>query len=276
MVDVLWVGYPASYTPGRRRRPQYVTLHYTAGSEGPSSAESGVAYDKIRTDGTSAHYYTDSLGSALQELPEGDRAHTAFFHGNEVGIHIEICGTRQTREQWLDGVSQATLRTTAALVADICRRQGFPPRRLSVEQTRAAYYAAEGQRPVGINDHNAITLAYPEDGGTHTDVGPEFPWDVFMDLVAGDGDMMTPQEWLQWKQIPIAGDNVNPGRIVDQWALDLHSGIHGRIQRIEERVDQILALLQQGVPVAAEVNLSDEALNKIEARVDKQLDELAD
>jgi len=183
--EILWAGYPKSYTPGRKRAVQFVTLHYTAGSEGPTSAESGVAYDKVRTDGTSAHYYTDSVGPALQEVPDGDRAHTARKHGNEIGIHIEICGTVQSRAQWLDATSMETLRTTAYVVGVLLQRHNLAFRRLTVDETRAAYYSS-GSKPTGINDHNACTKAFPEDGGTHTDVGPEFPWDVFMDLVADE------------------------------------------------------------------------------------------
>jgi N-acetyl-anhydromuramyl-L-alanine amidase AmpD len=196
MATSIWVGYPRSYTAGRLRPPQFVTLHYTAGSEGPTSAENGVAYDKIRTDGTSTHYFTDSSGLALQEVPDGDRAHAALYHGNQIGIHIEICGTAQSRAQWLDPISLATLKTTAALTRELCQRHGFPMVRLTTAQTRAAWYAADGSRPRGINDHNAITLAFPEDGGTHTDVGPEFPWDVFMGLVtASEEEEMVSHLW---------------------------------------------------------------------------------
>jgi len=184
MASSIWAGYPRSHTPGRARPVQFVTLHYTAGSEGPNSAENGIAYDKIRTDGTSCHYFSDSLGPALQEVPDGDRSHSALFHGNEIGIHIEICGTVQTREQWLDPVSLATLKTTAALVRDLCDRHGLEKRHLSVAETRAAYYGKG--KPTGINDHRACTLAFPEDGGDHTDVGVDFPWDVFMALVVGE------------------------------------------------------------------------------------------
>jgi len=181
--QILWAGYPKSYTPGRARPIQFVTWHYTAGSEGPSSAESGAQYDKTRTDGTSTHYFVDSLGPALQEVPDGDRAHAARFHGNEVGIQIEICGTAQSRAGWLDAVSYPTLVTTAWLTAQLLRRHNLAFHRLTVNETRAAYYNPAGQRPTGINDHNAITLAFPEDQGTHTDMGPDFPWDVAMDLV---------------------------------------------------------------------------------------------
>jgi hypothetical protein len=164
---------------------QFVTLHYTAGSEGPTSAESGAQYDKNRTDGTSCHAFFDSQGPGLQEVPFGDRSHSAFYHGNEIGVHFEICGTIQTREQWLDATSMATLKTCAAAVAYTCDALGLAKRRLSVAETRAAYYNSAGSRPTGINDHATVTLAFPEDGGDHMDVGTAFPWDVFMDMVTG-------------------------------------------------------------------------------------------
>lgn len=198
-VEVRWVGPPRNYTRGRRRPVQFVVLHYTAGAEGPETAEAGASYDKRRTDGVSTHYFTDSRGPALQEVADGDRAHCARFHGNEIGIHIEICGTRQTRAQWLDPVSRATLQTTAALTAMLCQRHGFPVVRLTTAQTRAAYYAPEGSRPKGITDHNACTFAFPEDGGDHTDVGPGFPWDVFMLMVLAEmeDDMPTVDEYAK-------------------------------------------------------------------------------
>lgn len=183
---MLWVGYPRSYSAGRSRPVQFVTIHYTAGSEGPTSAENGANYDKIRTDGTSCHAFFDSQGPGLQELPFGDRCHSAMFHGNEIGVHFEICGTIQTRAQWLDATSLATLKTCAAAVAYTCDTLGLPRRRLSVAETRAAWYGPVGQRPKGINDHWTITQAFPEDNGNHTDVGPQFPWDIFMDMVGGN------------------------------------------------------------------------------------------
>lgn len=194
MADPLWVGYPRSYTKGRNRPVQFVVLHYTAGSEGPTSAEAGARYDKVRTDGTSTHYFVDSEGPALQEVPDGDRAHAARLHGNEIGIQIEMCGTAQTRAQWLDDASMATMRTTAELVALLLRRHNLAFRRLTVAETRAAYYAPTGQRPTGIVEHATCTLAFPEDGGDHMDLGAGFPWDVFTQMVKdaamGGGNVM--------------------------------------------------------------------------------------
>lgn len=179
-IDAVWVGFPNSYTKGRTRPVQVVCWHYTAGVEGNTAAEAGAHYDKERTDGTSTHYFTDAEGLPLWEVPLGSRAHTARHHGNEIGVHIETCGTRQNRSQWLDPVSTRTLRTTAKLTAQLCIELGLPVRRLSVEECRAAYYAPEGQRPKGIVDHATITLAFPEDHGDHMDLGPEFPWDVVL------------------------------------------------------------------------------------------------
>lgn len=191
-VEIKWVGPPRSYTAGRPRRIQFVVLHYTAGSEGPMSAENGAAYDKRRIDGTSTHYFTDSAGPALQEVHDVDQAHAALYHGNAIGVQIEICGTAQTRAQWLDAVSRATLETTAALVAHLCKAHDLPAVRLSVAQCRDAWYATAAKRPRGIVDHGTVTRAFPEDGGTHTDLGPDFPWDVFMTMVEEEMAGMDP------------------------------------------------------------------------------------
>lgn len=177
-----WVGYPRSFTPGRTRALQYIVIHFTAGSEGPRSAEDGAAYDKTRTDGVSCHAFADSNSIAV-EVPPTDRAHHARQHGNEVGYGIEICGTMQTRAQWLDATSLPTLRNAARQAAEVALAYAIPVLRLSVAQVRAAYYAGTGQRPKGFCGHVDVTAAYPEDQGTHTDPGTEFPWDVFFSMV---------------------------------------------------------------------------------------------
>lgn len=204
-VQVQWVGYPRSYTKGRPRPVQVVVLHYTAGSEGPTSAEAGARYDKTRTDGTSTGFFTDSAGPALQEVPDGDRAHAARQHGNDIGIQIEICGTAQTRAQWLDSVSMATLRTTAGVVAMLLERHHLAFRRLTVDELRRAYY--NDRSITGIVEHATCTLAFPEDQGTHMDVGPGFPWDVFMDMVRREMDGSDEVYFFQTSDLKIGRGN---------------------------------------------------------------------
>lgn len=172
---------------------QYVVIHTTEGSEGPNAAENGAAYDKVRTDGTSTHLFVDS-NSAVQEVRFVDRAHAARFHGNEIGIQIELCGyAGQTWAQWHDAASTTELRIASQEVAAICREYNLPVVHLTVAQVRAAYYGPV--RPKGICSHYDVTRAYPEDGGTHTDPGPSYPWDEFLGMVraelngSGDDDM---------------------------------------------------------------------------------------
>jgi hypothetical protein len=175
---------------------QFVVVHHTAGSEGPSSAESGAAYDKKRTDGTSTHVFVDS-NSVACEVADEDRANHARFHGNEIGIGMELCGTLQTRAQWLDAASLPTLRLAARWAAEKVVKFGLPVRRLSVAEVRAAYYSPQVSRPKGFAGHEDVTHAFPEDNGTHLDPGSGFPWDVFLEavtdavkqLIGGNTDM---------------------------------------------------------------------------------------
>lgn len=190
-----WAGYPKSYTPGRdpAHPIQYIVVHCTEGSEGPTAAEDGHHYDTVRTDGTSTHVFVDP-NSVAREVPDQDQAHAARMHGNKIGLQMELCGVAsQTRSQWLDGNSYAMLRLAAKMAAEWCQLHSIPVKRLSVEQCRAAYYAPAGQRPKGIVSHGDVTLAYPEDAGSHTDPGPNFPWDVFFSLInqelTGGGDV---------------------------------------------------------------------------------------
>lgn len=246
MSVAIWVGYPRSWTAGRIRPPQFVVMHYTAGSEGPTSAENGAEYDKNRFDGTSTHYFVDSQGPALQEVPDGDRSHAARFHGNEIGIQVELCGTVQTRAQWLDPVSYATLVMAAALTREICDRHRFDLRLLTVEETRQAYYGKD-YRPTGVTDHGRVTAAFPEDNGDHTDVGDGFPWDVFMGLVVGEppqGDEMQQMLVREGATGPIwLVDGMYRRRVKQEW---LDPGVMGPITNFRTHAAALLGNLKTG------------------------------
>lgn len=170
---------PKAYGTGRDGKAvRYLVVHYTAGSETRTSAEDGAAYDARRTDGTSCHYMVDQ-DSVVQEVRTKDRSNSAFSKGNRLGIHYEFCGTAQTRGQWLDPASRATIRNAARQMARDAAKYGIPIRRLSVSEVRRAWYEFPNG-PKGIVGHVDITRAYPEDGGTHTDPGEAFPWDVLL------------------------------------------------------------------------------------------------
>jgi N-acetyl-anhydromuramyl-L-alanine amidase AmpD len=181
---------PNAYGRGRDGKDvRYIVIHYTAGAERNTSAEDGAAYDRRRTDGTSTHYFVDS-NSVVQCVLTRNRANAARHKGNRLGIQYELCGTVQTRTQWLDAASMATLKNAARQVARDCRKYGIPARRLSVAETRRAWTQFPSG-PKGIVGHVDCTNAYPEDGGDHTDPGSAFPWDIFISMVRAE---LAPQE----------------------------------------------------------------------------------
>lgn len=151
---------------------QYVVVHYTAGSERSTSAEDGAAYDAVRDQQVSTHYFVDS-DSVVQCILTKDRASAAFFYGNRMGIHYELCGTQQSREEWLDPASDATITNAARQIARDCKKYGLPVRWLSPTEMK------NGLR--GIGGHDTVTLAYGL--GDHMDPGAAFPRDILLQRV---------------------------------------------------------------------------------------------
>jgi hypothetical protein len=182
--DLTWMP-PRAFGSGRDGKAvRFIVVHYTAGAERNTSAEDGASYDARRTDGTSTHYFVDS-NSVVQCVRTSDRANAARARGNRLGIQYELCGTVQTRVQWLDDASLPTLRNAAKQMARDCRKYGIPVRRLSVAETRRAWTEFPNG-PKGIVGHVDCTNAFPEDGGDHTDPGPAFPWDLFLPMVQAE------------------------------------------------------------------------------------------
>jgi hypothetical protein len=181
-VGVVWCGEPRSFTGGRDTPVRLSVVHTTEGHAGATAAEDGCTIDKNRTDGTSCHVFHDN-DSSRQEVLRRDTAHSAFYHGNTLGVHHEQCGTASwTSAQWSGGYQRAMIRRMARAVADDCVTYGLEPRRLSVAEVRRAFYGP-APYPKGICGHIDITNAFPEDPGSHTDPGPNFPWADFISMV---------------------------------------------------------------------------------------------
>lgn len=251
--DLLWLP-PRSYTSGRRSgQPTKIAVHYTAGSEGFGNVDiDGAHYCQTRTDGTSAHYFVDG-DSVTHCVRTTDEAHTALEHGNDDAIHYELCGTAQTRAQWLDTVSRATIRTAAKQMARDMVRHNIPLRRLTGTQVR-------DRAARGICGHVDFTTGWPEDGGTHTDPGPQFPWDVLIadiDEFLG-GDMPTAQEIAAavWNYQFPRPDAFDDGKAHQGFEV-IVGAVNGnqRAARILTKVDAVAA--QLGV-VAADVDTLEE------------------
>lgn len=188
--DLKWVT-PKSWTDANRTSVQLVVIHTTEGSAHAQSAEDGATYDARRTDGTSTHYFHDS-DSTVQCVRTNDRAHTARTQGNKRGIHHELC-TRAGSAKWNDVYHQAMLRRAARQAARDAKKWGIPVRHLTVAQVAA------GEK--GFCGHYDITRAFPQDNGTHTDPGSNFPWSQFLDLVRAElngEDDVTKADFTSW------------------------------------------------------------------------------
>jgi N-acetyl-anhydromuramyl-L-alanine amidase AmpD len=198
--DLAWVE-PASWTNANRTSVQLVVIHDTEGSSHSQSAEDGAAYDARRTDGTSTHYFHDN-NSTVQCVRTADQAHTARTQGNKRGIHHELCAKASfSRSQWLsEDYGLPMLRRAAKQAARDAKKWDIPVRKLSPSQV------ADGVK--GFCGHGDVTKAFPQDNGTHTDPGPNFPWDVFIDMVQ---DALNPEE-----ELPV--DQATFNKLMNGWA----------------------------------------------------------
>lgn len=216
---------PRAWGEGRDGKSvRYLVIHYTAGSERSTSAEDGASYDQDRTDGTSTHYFIDQ-NSVVQCVLTKDRANAARHKGNRLGIQYELCGTVQTRAQWLDAASLPTLRLAATQAARDCIKYNIPVRRLTVAQTRSAW-TDYPNGPKGIVGHVDCTNAYPEDGGDHTDPGTQFPWDVFLSFVQDEIEQEQGMSLDTNDKAFITGDN---NRICDPVPFSTGGGEHSPV-----------------------------------------------
>lgn len=122
---------------------------------------------------SSAHIGVDS-NSICQYVKDNNQAAGAPG-ANQDGIHIEFAGYgRETREQWLDpyGISMLALGSDA--VAQYCLKYSIPPMHLTNAQL-----ADKTQK--GIVGHVQVSQVYQL--SDHTDPGPGFPWDYFIQSV---------------------------------------------------------------------------------------------
>ncbi|MBF6428694.1 DUF1906 domain-containing protein [Nocardia cyriacigeorgica] len=133
--------------------------------EGNGSAESLAGYLNNSANGVSYHYtLRDGI---LVDVVDTDYASWSVLDANSHTINLCFAGSRASwsRDQWL--AIDHDLRIAAWVAVQDARKYGF-----STEVIAPPYRRADG-----ISDHCYVTRALGI--GNHTDVGPNFPWDVF-------------------------------------------------------------------------------------------------
>jgi hypothetical protein len=166
----------------------WVCLHTAEGSRRRGDLYN--FFDTVRSG--SSHGGADGTGLDDGWVPD-DRAAWTLLNGNPVSLNLEMCGfARWSREQWLstgvvDGVvnPRQMVRNAAEWARRKCEKYGIPKTHIGVEGVRA-------RRP-GIIMHWDYTLGAGD--GDHTDIGSNFPWDVFFaDMNGGDDMPLTPTD----------------------------------------------------------------------------------
>lgn len=151
-----------------------IVIHDEEYRESVHSAEDIGRMFQSTTTKKSAHFGVDADG-VTQYVQLKDVAYHA--PPNRFSIGIEHDGfSKQTREEWLDPqLGLKTLTISAALTRELCAHFDVPIVWLSVQDLLA------GKR--GITSHNNVSIAWKQ--STHTDPGPQFPVDTYLDLVKG-------------------------------------------------------------------------------------------
>lgn len=150
-----------------------IVIHGTVSPTQRGGARNVARYFQTASAGGSAHYVADP-GEIIACVNEETIA--AHAPPNTGSIGVELCDpVAGDGDRWADPDHIAMLGLTAELVRDIAGRWHVPLVWLSPENLRA------GNR--GITSHANVSAAWHRTD--HTDPGPDFPVDGFMQLVRG-------------------------------------------------------------------------------------------
>ncbi len=151
-------------------------LHTQEGGGGNSAAEDLAKYLGNPANQVSYHYTISQAadgGVTVVDVVDTDLASWSVLSANNRSINLCFAGSRAawTRDQWMKQAN--AIDVAAYLAVQDARKYGFDPKVITPP------YA--GRLP-GISDHRYVTQVLKD--GTHTDVGDNFPWDVFAAAVA--------------------------------------------------------------------------------------------
>lgn len=133
--------------------------------EGNGSAEGLAAY--LNNSNNSVSYHYTIRDGIVVDVVDTDYASWSVLDANPYTINLCFAGSRASwsRDQWL--AREHDISIAAWLAVQDCKKYGIP----------FDVIAPPYRRMSGISDHRYVTDCLGI--GNHTDVGPNFPWDVF-------------------------------------------------------------------------------------------------
>lgn len=210
-------------------------LHTQQGGGGDDAADELAGF-LISTQGGPnpvSYHYTGSQASdggvTIVDVVDTDQAAWAVGNSNNRSINFCFAGSSidWTRDQWL---AQAKVIDVAAyLFVQDCAK--YP--KLAARVIAPIYSA-----PPGAADHNYCTV-FLKDGNDHTDVGPNFPWDVFSAAVAKYAGAADPVPAPTPEPAPAGPTPVGPAddQLTLRWAM---LGGQTLVEAIAELRDHLL------------------------------------
>ena len=172
----------------------------------------------------------------------------SVLEANVFSVNLCFAGSRAsfTRDQWLQ--REGDIDVAAFIAVREARHFGFSTEVLAPQPGRTGRDVYAGEARPGISDHNYVTRELGI--GDHTDVGPNFPWDVFTRYVTkyanpaqtpGDDMALVPQD--QWDRVYRELTQRLPSRsplrhlgegLVDTMAgFTLNADGHGHVQLVK-------------------------------------------
>ncbi len=151
-------------------------LHTQEGGGGDDAADNLAHYLANPANQVSYHYTISQAsdgGVTVCDVVDTDLASWSVLSANNRSINLCFAGSRASwsRDQWLQQAK--AIDVAAYLAVQDCRKYGIQTKVIKPPYT---------DRLPGISDHAYVTKVLGD--GTHTDAGPNFPWDVFAAAVA--------------------------------------------------------------------------------------------
>jgi N-acetyl-anhydromuramyl-L-alanine amidase AmpD len=153
-----------------------IFLHTSDGVTGDNAARDLTGFLCNPASQVSYHYAAGQAsdgGVTVYDVVDTNEMSWSVLSANARSINYCFAGSfaAWTRAQWLQ--QSKAIDVVAYLVVQDCRKYKIPTKVIAPPYT---------DRLPGVSDHAYVTKVLRD--GTHTDVGPNFPWDVFSAAVA--------------------------------------------------------------------------------------------